>query len=236
MRIAILEDDPQQLHMMEQVVHSMGHTCATYTTGAQLTKDLRRESFDLLLLDWELPDTTGPDIATWARQELGPDLPILIVTLRSEEADIVHGLHSGADDFMTKPLRVAEFKARVTALLRRAYPASTDDIQHFGPYRFDRAALTVEFSGQTVTLTHREFALALLLFQSPGRLVSRDYLREAIWGQHAEVLSRTLDTHISRLRQQLQLRPGAPYAITAVYGLGYRLDSLDSPTEETNPS
>ena len=225
MRIAILEDDPQQLHMMEQMVHSMGHTCVGYSTWAQLTKDLRRESFDLLILDWELPDTTGPEVATWTRQELGPDLPILIVTLRSEETDIVHGLHSGADDFMSKPLRVAEFKARVAALLRRAYPASTEEVQQFGPYRLDRTTLTVHFGEEAIALTHREFSLALLLFQNPGRLMSRDYLREAIWGQNAEVLSRTLDTHISRLRQQLQLRPGAQYAITAVYGLGYRLDS-----------
>ena len=225
MRIAILEDDPQQLHMMEQVVHSMGHTCVGYPTGAQLTKELRRESFDLLILDWELPDTSGPEVATWTRQELGPDLPILIVTLRSEETDIVHGLHSGADDFMSKPLRVAEFKARVAALLRRAYPASTEEVQQFGPYRLDRTTLTVHFGEEAIALTHREFSLALLLFQNPGRLMSRDYLREAIWGQNAEVLSRTLDTHISRLRQQLQLRPGAQYAITAVYGLGYRLDS-----------
>ena len=225
MRIAILEDDPQQLHMMEQVVHSMGHTCVGYPTGAQLTKDLRRESFDLLILDWELPDTSGPEVATWTRQELGPDLPILIVTLRSEETDIVHGLHSGADDFMSKPLRVAEFKARVAAQLRRAYPASTEEVQQFGPYRLDRTTLTVYFGQEAIALTHREFSLALLLFQNPGRLMSRDYLREAIWGQNAEVLSRTLDTHISRLRQQLQLRPGAQYAITAVYGLGYRLDS-----------
>lgn len=225
MRIAILEDDPQQLHMMEQVVHSMGHTCVGYPTGAQLTKDLRRESFDLLILDWELPDTSGPEVATWTRQELGPDLPILIVTLRSEETDIVHGLHSGADDFMSKPLRVAEFKARVAALLRRAYPASTEEVQQFGPYRLDRTTLTVYFGQEAIALTHREFSLALLLFQNPGRLMSRDYLREAIWGQNAEVLSRTLDTHISRLRQQLQLRPGAQYAITAVYGLGYRLDN-----------
>ena len=225
MRIAILEDDPQQLHMMEQMVHSMGHTCVGYPTGAQLMKELRRESFDLLILDWELPDTSGPEVATWTRQELGPDLPILIVTLRSEETDIVHGLHSGADDFMSKPLRVAEFKARVAALLRRAYPASTEEVQQFGPYRLDRTTLTVYFGQEAIALTHREFSLALLLFQNPGRLMSRDYLREAIWGQNAEVLSRTLDTHISRLRQQLQLRPGAQYAITAVYGLGYRLDS-----------
>lgn len=225
MRIAILEDDPQQLEMISQVVAAMGHTCQGYPTGAALQKSLRRESFDLLILDWELPDTSGPDIATWVRQELQLELPILIVTLRSEEADIVHGLTCGADDYMVKPLRVAELKARITALLRRAYPVSTDDVQQFGDYTFDRTSLSVQFNGQTVSLTHREFALALLLFQNAGRLLSRDHLRESVWGQNAEVLSRTLDTHISRLRQQLQLRPGGAYAILAVYGLGYRLDA-----------
>ena len=82
----------------------------------------------------------------------------------------------------------------------------------------------MQFHDQRVTLTHREFALALLLFQNAGRLLSRDYLRENIWGYNAQVLSRTLDTHISRLRQQLQLRPGSTYSILAVYGLGYRLE------------
>ena len=224
MRLAILEDDPQQLHLMEQVATTLGHTCQGYATGAALVKDLRRESFDLLVLDWELPDTSGPEVARWVRQELQSEVPILIVTLRSEEADIIEGLGSGADDFMVKPLRVGELKARIQALLRRAYPVSTEEVQQFGPYLFDRSSLTVQFEDQLITLTHREFTLGLLLFQHPGRLMSRDYLREAVWGQNAEVLSRTLDTHISRLRQQLQLRPGGPYAITAVYGLGYRLD------------
>lgn len=231
MRIAILEDDPQQQAMMEQVIQMMGHTCQCFGTGAALTKSLRRESFDLLVLDWELPDTSGPEIAAWARQELSAELPILMVTLRSEEADIVQGLQSGADDFMVKPLRVAEFKARLQALLRRAYPISTAEQQSFGPYQFDRSSLTVSFGQQQATLTHREFALALLLFQNAGRLMSRDHLREAVWGQNAEVLSRTLDTHISRLRQQLELRPGNTYAISAVYGLGYRLDVLADGSE-----
>lgn len=224
MRIAILEDDLLQLDMLSQVVGAMGHTYQSYTSGAALQKDLRRDSFDLLVLDWELPDTTGPAIARWIRQELRQELPILIVTLRSEEADIVEGLSSGADDFMVKPLRVAELKARIHALLRRAYPVSTEETQQFGPYTFHRSDLSVQFHDQRVTLTHREFALALLLFQNAGRLLSRDYLRENIWGYNAQVLSRTLDTHISRLRQQLQLRPGSTYSILAVYGLGYRLE------------
>ena len=225
MRIAVLDDDRLLLEMMERVIQEMGNTCQLYETGQACLQDLRRETFDMLIVDWELPDTSGPEVIRWVRQHLDASLPILFITHRSEECDIVEGLQCGADDFMTKPVRVAELKARMHALLRRAYPECTDDVQTFGPYTFTRSSLSVTFGGKEVVLTYREFALALLLFQNAGRLMSRDHLREAVWGQNSEVLSRTLDTHVSRLRQVLQLRPGNRYSIAAVYGLGYRLDS-----------
>lgn len=224
MRIAVLDDDRLQLEMVERVALEMGHTCSLFTTGQTFLQELRRETYDMLIVDWELPDTSGPEVIRWAREHLPPSLPILFITHRSEESDIVEGLQSGADDFMAKPLRVAELRARIQALLRRAYPQCTDDVQTFGAYTFVRSALTVQFAGKEVALTYREFALAILLFQNAGRLMSRDHLREAVWGQNAEVLSRSLDTHVSRLRQVLQLRPGNTYSIAAVYGLGYRLD------------
>lgn len=225
MRIAVLDDDRLQLEMIEQVALEMGHSCRLYETGNSCLQDLRRETFDMLIVDWELPDTSGPDVIRWARANLEPTLPILFITHRSEEQDIVDGLQCGADDFMIKPLRIAELKARMNALLRRAYPLCSDDVQSFGPYTFTRSLLSVQFDAQEVVLTYREFALAMLLFQNMGRLLSRDHLREAVWGQNAEVLSRSLDTHISRLRQVLQLRPGNLFSIAAVYGLGYRLDN-----------
>ncbi|WP_286999508.1 MULTISPECIES: response regulator transcription factor [Comamonas] len=225
MRIAVLDDDRLLLEMMERVIQEMGNTYQLYETGQACLQDLRRETFDMLIVDWELPDTSGPEVIRWARQHLDASLPILFITHRSEERDIVEGLQCGADDFMTKPVRVAELKARMHALLRRAYPECTDDVQTFGPYTFTRSSLSVTFGGKEVVLTYREFALALLLFQNAGRLMSRDHLREVVWGQNSEVLSRTLDTHVSRLRQVLQLRPGNRYSIAAVYGLGYRLDS-----------
>jgi DNA-binding response OmpR family regulator len=227
MRIAVLDDDSQQQEMVQRVATEMGHACSTYGLGQTFLQVLRRETFDLLVIDWELPDTNGPDVIRWAREHLPPSLPILFITHRSEERDIVEGLECGADDFMVKPLRVAELKARLNALLRRAYPLCTDDVQSFGPYTFTRSALTVAFAGKVVSLTYREFALAMLLFQNMGRLLSREHLREAVWGQNAEVLSRSLDTHVSRLRQVLQLRPGNTFSIAAIYGLGYRLDAAE---------
>ena len=230
MRIAVLDDDPLQLELIGRVVREAGHHAQLYESGLAYLQALRRESFDMLLVDWEVPDMSGPEIVRWAREHLTATLPIVFITHRSEERDIVEGLACGADDFIIKPVRVAELTARINALLRRAYPQSREDVQVFGPYRFTQSTFTAEFHGQCVTLTHREFALAVLLFQNLGRLMSRDHLREAVWGQNAEVLSRTLDTHVSRLRQVLRLRPGHEYTISAVYGLGYRLDALGSTT------
>lgn len=228
MRIAVLDDDPLQLELIDQVVRQAGHMSRLHQSGASFVQDLRRESFDLLLVDWEVPDMSGPEVVRWVRKNLPPTLPIVFITHRSEERDIVEGLSCGADDFIVKPVRVAELQARIAALLRRAYPQAQQDVLEFGPYRFTQSTFTAQFHDQTVVLTHREFALTVLLFQNQGRLMSRDHLREAVWGQNSEVLSRTLDTHVSRLRQILHLRPGNEYAISAVYGLGYRLDALNN--------
>lgn len=232
MRIAALDDDPLQLQMLSQVALEMGHSCHTYLTAAALQQDLRRESFDLLIVDWHLPDMEGTQFVRWAREQVSRELPVLIVTHRSEEADIVEGLACGADDFMVKPVRQGELRARMGALLRRAYPVSAQTLLEFGPYRFLTSNNSLEVHGQPMELTHREYMLALTLFQNQGRLLSRDHLREAVWGHNAEVQSRSLDTHISRLRSLLNLRAGQPYAISAIYGYGYRLDVADTETAQ----
>ena len=121
MRIAALDDDALQLDLFKQATEAMGHVCHTHLNGADFLREMRRETFDLLIVDWHLPDTTGPEVVRWVRKNVGTQLPILFVTHRQEERDIVEGLGSGADDFMVKPVRIGELKARVTALLRRAY-------------------------------------------------------------------------------------------------------------------
>lgn len=234
MRIAALDDDPLQLEFFTHALAAMGHTCRTFSTGAALLKDLRRETFDLLIVDWQLPDMHGPEIVTWVREQLGPTLPILFVTNRQSEDDIVQGLACGADDYMVKPVRMAEFSARVGALLRRAYPDNAKGVMVFGRYRFIADAHSLEMDGKPVELKAREYELALFLFQNLGRLLSRDHLREVIWGHSAEVISRSLDTHISRLRTLLDLRPDNGYMITAVYGVGYRFEAV-KPAETEAP-
>lgn len=234
MRIAALDDDALQLQLLEQVVTEAGHSCHNFLKGAALQQALRRESFDLLLVDWELPDIPGTQVVHWVREQISKELPIIFITHRSEEADIVEGLNCGADDFMIKPIRAAELRARMSALLRRAYPLSSQSVLNFGPYRFITATNGIEMDGQPVEVTHREYTLALTLFQNQGRLLSRDHLREVVWGHNSEVQSRSLDTHVSRLRNLLNLRAGQPYSISAIYGYGYRLDVPEAETQPTS--
>lgn len=228
MRIAALDDDALQLDLIRQATEAMGHICHTHCSGAELMRELRRQTFDLLIIDWQLPDTTGPEVVRWVRQHVDAKIPVLFVTHRQEERDIVEGLGSGADDFMVKPVRIGELTARVSALLRRAYPENAAGILDFGRYRFVPETRSIEMDGKPVELKNREYDLALFLFQNMGRLLSRDHLREIVWGQAADVMSRSLDTHISRLRSLLDLRPANGYIVTAVYGVGYRFEAVDA--------
>ena len=227
MRIAVLDDDPLLLDLLKAMTESLGHVCHTFDTGAGLLKALRRDSFDLLTVDWHLPDMDGPEVVRAARALTGPQIPILFVTRRQDEQDIVEALASGADDFMTKPLRMGEFSARIKALGRRAYPDRSADTLTFGQYRFDASTRSLHLDGAVLELTALEYALGLFLFQNCGRLLSREHLHEMVWGQTHEVTSRTIDTHISRLRSKLRFGPEFGYTVSAVYGTGYRLEVVE---------
>ncbi|WP_038200348.1 response regulator transcription factor [Xenophilus azovorans] len=230
MRIAALDDEPSQLELIRHTMESIGHECHGFEDAKSLLRALRQQTFDLLILDWTLPDVMGPDVVRAIRGEMLSRLPILFVTNRREEADMVRGLEAGADDFMVKPIRTGELAARTQALLRRAYPHQHEPEIVFGPYHFSPQLRTLQVNGEPLELKHREYELALFLFQNMGRLLSREHLREAVWGQGPEASSRSLDTHISRLRAKLDLRPHNGFLLSAIYGLGYRLEAIDADT------
>lgn len=230
MRIAVLDDDAIVLDLLKAMTESLGHICHTFDTGASLLKALRRDSFDLLIVDWHLPDMDGPEVVRAARAVIGPQTPILFVTRRQDEQDIVEALASGADDFMTKPVRLGEFSARIKALGRRAFPDMSADTLAFGSYQFDALTRSLRVGESVLELTELEYALSLFMFQNCGRLLSRDHLREMVWGQTHDITSRTIDTHISRLRSKLKLGPEYGYTVTSVYGTGYRLEAVEPTT------
>ena len=226
MRIAVLDDDLDQLELVKCALAAIGHDAHVFADGQSLLRVFRRETFDMLIVDWQLPDISGPEVVAWARKNLDYPLPILFVTNRREERDIVEGLAAGGDDFMSKPTRVGELIARVRAVLRRTYPTCQPGVLRFGRYRINTFEHRIEVDGTWVELKVREYELAKFFFLNVGRLLSRDHLHEAIWGACAETSSRTLDTHVSRLRSRLALRPENGYRLTAVYSVGYRLEAV----------
>jgi len=227
MRIAVLDDDRSQTDLVSQVLNSAGHICYPFQSGKEMVNQLRRESFDMLIIDWQVPDLSGAEVLQWAREKLPPTLPVLFMTSRSGEDDIVAGLAAGADDYMIKPIRRGELVARVQALLRRAYPSqnTVEQIQ-FGDYIFEVRTGRLIVAGTAVDVTQKEFDLALLFFRNLGRPLSRAYILEAVWSRDIEIPSRTMDTHVSRVRSKLQLRPENGFRLAPVYSYGYRLEQI----------
>ncbi|MGZ3253593.1 MAG: response regulator transcription factor [Burkholderiaceae bacterium] len=227
MRIAVLDDDRSQTDLVSQVLTSAGHLCYAFNSGKEMLNQLRRESFDMLIIDWQVPDLSGSDVLRWAREKLSDNLPVLFMTSRSGEDDIVTGLAAGADDYMIKPIRRGELVARVQALLRRAYPTqnAVEQIQ-FNQYVFEPRTARLTATGEPIELTQKEFDLALLFFRNLGRPLSRAYILEAVWSRDVEIPSRTMDTHVSRVRSKLQLRPENGFRLAPVYSYGYRLEQV----------
>jgi DNA-binding response OmpR family regulator len=227
MRIAALDDDACQLELIRRAMESIGHACQGFSDSQEVLRELRDKGLDLLILDWTLADRQGPAVVSWVREQLDSRLPILFLVDRHGEKDMTDGLAAGADDFTVKPIRVGELQARVRALLRRIYPEWHEAELVFGPYRFCPTTRALQLRGKAVDLSHREYELARFLFQNLGRLLPREHLRQAVWGDSLEPLSRSLDTHISRLRTKLELLPANGFLLSAVYGLGYRLEAID---------
>ncbi|MBN9409567.1 MAG: response regulator transcription factor [Burkholderiales bacterium] len=224
MRIAILEDDAAQLDLLRHTVKALGYAPHVFSSGQALMRAIGRDTFDMFILDWELPDTTGIQILRWVRTQQGMLIPVLMITQRSSESDIIEGLNAGADDYMVKPVRVPELIARIRAMLRRGYPEPVGGNEVFGAYRFDSGAGVVELAGERIELKQREFDLALYMFRKAGRLVSRQQLRDEVWRRQDDSDSRTLDVHMSRLRTKLRLRSEHGWRLLSVYSQGYRLE------------
>jgi DNA-binding response OmpR family regulator len=227
MRIAVLDNDRSQADLICQVLSSAGHTCQIFDSGKEMLAQLRKDSFDMLILDWQLGDMGGADVLRRAKEKLSATTPMMFITNSSAEDDIVAGVSAGADDYMIKPLRRGELVARVQALLRRAYPTQNGAEQlQFGPYIFETRPGRLSMDGVVIEVTHKEFYLALLFFRNIGRPLSRAYIHEAVWIRETAVPSRTMDTHVSRVRNKLQLRPENGFRLVPVYSYGYRLEKL----------
>lgn len=227
MRIAYLEDDADQANILKEWLAEASHSFKHYSNCKAFLRELPRESFDLFIVDWILPDGSGIDALNAIRQRVDWPVPVLFVTNQSREDDIVHALDKGADDYMVKPVRQRELLSRINALVRRGGSGvKQEEPFEVGPYQIDPRSQVIHHDGQAITLTDKEFKLASLLFQSIGKLLSRDYLMEAVWGLNDPVPTRTLDTHVSNIRKKLNITPDAGLRIRTVYRHGYRLEEI----------
>ncbi len=219
--ILIVEDEQALVELLSYNLEAAGYTVRAVTTGAAAEEALSEESFDLMLLDWMLPEVSGIELCRRVRQR--PEtrkLPVLMLTARGEEADRIRGLSTGADDYVVKPFSINEVLARVKALLRRATPDLVADVLSFGDVELDRAAHRVRRGDRDLRLGPTEFKLVLYLMENRGRVLTRQQLIDGVWGRNGEIDERTIDVHIGRLRKAL-VRDNESDPIRTVRGGGY---------------
>ena len=228
MRIAYLEDDMAQAELVTHWLKEAGHNCIHMASGREFMSLLRRDTFDILVLDWEVPDMNGYAVLEEVRAS-GNRTPVLFATQRDDESSIVGALSQGADDYMVKPTKQAELLARISALGRRAGVSEMDEetALSVGPWTVDRSRRQILLDEDAIKLTDKDYELACYLFQNVGKLMSRAHLLEKVWGIMTPIDSRTVDVHISRIRRSLHIRPERGYRIKTVYQHGYRLEPIE---------
>ncbi|MFM0740858.1 response regulator transcription factor [Paraburkholderia xenovorans] len=225
MRIAILQRDPFMRQSIESALADEGYTCLTYDDGLSMSKVLARSTVDLLVLDWNGTRLSGAEVLKSVRAVGGNRMPVLFASAETSEESAVRALAGGADDYVALPLRPGEFRERISALLRRAYPDRFGSASFFeiGPYHFDKRRQLVMLRGQPVQLSGTQYRLASLFFSNIGRVMSRDHIFAMVWGREYREFTRTIDSHVSRLRLLLEIGAHNEFRLQPVYKSGYRL-------------
>ncbi len=228
--VAVVEDDSTSGEAIVKWIAELGHQPVLFTSAEAFLADRAVHAASLLVVDWGLPEMSGLDLLRHYRDLLRANAPVVFCTSRGDEADVVEALRAGADDFIVKPLRKQELQARVRAVIRRSLADSIDLRElDLAPFSVDRVARQIRLHGRLIELQNREYELAVLLFQNLNAVVSRARIVQTLWGIEPLETSRTLDTHVSRLRRKLELTPENGLILQSVYGLGYRLQTVASP-------
>src|SRR5215210_7798290 len=222
-RILLVDDEQSVQTLLSYPLRKEGYDVVPATTGREALERFRDAHFDLVVLDVMLPEVDGFDVCRQLRAK--SSVPIIMLTAKAEELDKVLGLELGADDYITKPFSMREFRSRVKAVLRRANVARNGDAPDEplvnGELSVDFAKRQVELRGDPIRLTYVEFEILAALARSPGRVYSRSMLLERLWGDSSFRDPRTIDVHIRHLREKLERDPANPELIFTVRGVGY---------------
>jgi two-component system response regulator RegX3 len=233
LRILVVEDEESFVDALRVGLAREGFEVSVARDGQEAIDVFQSRPFDIVLLDLMLPKVSGLDVCRTIR--LSSAVPIIIVSAKGEEVDMVLMLEIGADDYVTKPYRLRELVARIRAVLRRhetaPAPLPSESVVEHGPLRLDVDARRCFLNGKEIKLRKKEFALMLLLLENPGRVLTRDVLIDRVWGSDYVGDTKTLDVHIKRLRTLIEDDPKNPAHITTIRGVGYRLESVTASDE-----
>jgi len=220
-RILIVDDEPEMVRGLEDNLRFEGYQTLSASDGQRGLALALSEAPDLVLLDIMMPGMSGWDVCRQMRGK-GLDVPVIMLTARGEEADRVLGLELGADDYVTKPFGLRELLARIRAVLRRPGPRQKFEEFAFGDVRVRLRGRQVYKAGREIKLTRKEFDLLRYLVEHQGEVITRDRLLDEVWGYDQFPTTRTVDTHILRLRQKFERDPERPVHILTAHGQGYR--------------
>ncbi len=222
-KIFIIEDEPSIIQLVQHNLEKNGFLVSSSLNGNDGLKELKKFQPDLLLLDWMLPDLSGIEICKNIRKDNSfKNLPVIMLTAKGEEEDKIKGLDSGVDDYLTKPFSFNELMARIKAVLRRSNPNTVSDNLKFDDLMLDRIEKRVYRDDQEIKLGPTEFRLLEFFLTNPKRVYSRDQILESVWPNNVNVESRTIDVHIRRLRQSVNLK-NKRELIRTVRSSGYSL-------------
>ncbi len=224
-RILVVEDEPDIALGLEVDLTSHGYEVETVRDGETAMRRGREAGWDLILLDLMLPRKDGYDVCQQLRQA-GVRTPIVMLTARTHEAEKIMGLDLGADDYVTKPFSLRELRSRINAVLRRAAEPATGSagVYRFGACEVDFDRGEVRRSGARADVTALEFRLLTAFIRARGRVLNRQQIIDAAWGQDTSITDRVVDTHVLNLRKKVEPEPARPRFLTSVRGMGYRFD------------
>ena len=220
-RVLVVEDDPAMARALRDGFEYEGYAVRVAADGETGLELAREPGLDLIVLDVMLPRMSGLEICQRLRAARD-DVPIILLTARSQESDKVQGLRLGADDYVTKPFGFGELVARVEAVLRRAQDHPASELLRFGDVSVDFARLRATRAGEPLDLSPRELAILACLAARRGEVVTREQLLQEVWGYESLPVTRTVDMHIAKLRRKIEPAPNAPEYIVTVHGEGYR--------------
>jgi two-component system, OmpR family, phosphate regulon response regulator PhoB len=221
--VLVVEDEPAQREVLAYNLEAEGFRVARAENGEEALLLIEEDTPDLIVLDWMLPSVSGIEVCRRVKSRSETrDIPIIMLSARSEEVDRVRGLETGADDYVVKPYSIVELMARIRAQLRRVRPASVGGTLEFGDIRLDAESHRVYRGDKVLKLGPTEFRLLATFMEKPGRVWSREQLLDRVWGRDIYVDTRTVDVHIGRLRKAL-CQHGGDDPVRTVRGAGYAL-------------